>query len=86
MKELLYIPGGTYVKVLCNGMLLGYEEYNDWMVSHYEKGDGNKGTLLEKTLNGFWFGKKFYIRNELGDFKSLTKEMFEIIETNQEKP
>lgn len=74
MKELLYIPNGSYVKFSPNGTdQLSLEEYVKY-----------RGSTIEDILTKIfeeWFNDIFYSRNELPNFEHLSREQFEVIDT-----
>lgn len=75
MKELLYIPGGVYVR---------FKNMHGELVSYERIGERYDGFIEIDTMHtivaGDLFNHKFYERNELPDPAYLTIEMFEIVE------
>jgi len=73
MKELLYILGGTYIKVKrVNDELMSIEEYAKF-----------RNIIIEEAINRIlndYFEDIFYERNGLPEAKYLTREMFEVID------
>lgn len=72
MKELLYIPNGSYIKIKINGELRSFGEY-------IKSRKVSIDMTLSRIING-WFVAGFYERNNLPDSEYLTIEQFEIVE------
>lgn len=81
MKELLYIPGGSYVIFSANGNFINnFEQQINHLKSDYP--DMNEEELLRRLLckGRYCFDEKFVRINNLMPIQLLTESMFEIVE------
>lgn len=86
MKQLLYIPGGSFINIVIEDDLLSLEEYinirNNSLISRPGVYGGVKeiteNTVIDKIID-YSFTTKFYHRNELPG-AGLTREMFEVVD------
>ena len=76
MRQLLYIPGGSYVLYRYNG------KYQTCFEEHAKAIKISEQTLFDRMFEGsYWnFCKEFFEYNKMMPVELLTKEMFEIVE------